>query len=163
MITFTNNKRPRSEKAQTMVEFALVFPLILLITYGIIEFGRMVFMYAAITGSAREGARYGAATGDSSAPQFADCEGIRDAVRSTAFLISNPTISIRYDKGPGLGEIPATCESLNPNDIKLGNRIIVTATTYYSPWIAFLGLSGFDITSSNARTILINIPIKPYP
>ena len=157
------------EKAQTMVEFALVFPIVLLITYGLIEFGRMVFIYSAVTGAAREGARYGAAAGsDVSYPppannphQYATCSGIRDAVRSTAFLIDNPTIGIRYDKGPGLAQIAATCEALVPDDIGLGDRIIVTITTHYTPWIAFLGLHGFDITSTNARTILVNIPIEP--
>jgi len=34
------------ENAQTMVEFALVFPLVLLITYGLIEFGRMIYITA---------------------------------------------------------------------------------------------------------------------
>jgi Flp pilus assembly protein TadG len=157
MITFTKNKNTKYEKAQTMVEFALVFPLVLLITYGIIEFGRMVFIYAAITSSAREGARYGA-----SALNYDNCGGITQAARKTAFLVNNPTIGIRYDKGPGQAQIAASCEALNPNDISLGDRVIVTVSTHYTPWIVFLGLSGFDITSRNARTILIDIPV-PYP
>jgi Flp pilus assembly protein TadG len=157
MITFTKNKNTKYEKAQTMVEFALVFPLILLITYGIIEFGRMVFIYAAITSSAREGARYGA-----SALNYDNCGGITQAATKTAFLINNPTIGIRYDNGPGQGQIAASCASLDPEDIDRGDRIVVTVSTHYTPWIVFLGLDGFDITSTNARTILINIPV-PYP
>jgi Flp pilus assembly protein TadG len=169
MITFKKNKKTKLEKAQTMVEFALVFPLILLITYGIIEFGRMVFVYAAITGSAREGARYGAAAGVGSngKVQYADCQGIRDSARSTAFLITNPKVDISYDKGPGV-PLSYTCDTLNPNNIVLGDRIIVTVSTTYTPWIAFLGLNGFNITSTNARTILVDIKMptstpKSYP
>jgi hypothetical protein len=166
-------KRLNRETAQTMVEFALVFPIVLLITYGIIEFGRMVFIYAAVTGSAREGARYGAAAGDSGGgtPYYADCDGIRNSVHRTAFLVSIPDedIDISYDVGPGLAEVAATCEDLadevsdNNDPIDLGNRIIVNVTAQYQPVIGgFLGVSGFPINAENARTILANIPM-PYP
>lgn len=168
-------KLPQSKKeiAQTMVEFAIVFPIILLITYGIIEFGRMVFIYAAVTGSAREGARYGAAAGSvSGTPQFVDCQGIRDAVHSTAFLIAIPDndIEIRYDEGHDGDEIAASCEDLlamlpnNSRAIGLGDRIIVTVNSQYEPIIGgFLGVNGFPITAENSRTILVRIPIAPYP
>jgi hypothetical protein len=164
-------KLRRNEYAQTMVEFALVFPLILLITYGIIECGRMVFIYAAVTGAAREGARYGAATGGT-IPQFAECDDIREAVQSKVFLITFPNpendIQISYDSGPGTAKIsdcPPPLDIFNHYPISLGDRIIVTATVSYSPVIPLPGIpkEGFNITKQNARTILENIPIKPYP
>jgi Flp pilus assembly protein TadG len=166
------------ENAQTMVEFAIVFPIVLLLTYGLIEFGRMLFIYTAVTGSAREGARYGAAAGSiSGMPQYANCAGIRKAVRSAAFLITIPDdtdIKIRYDKGPGLAVVASSCEDLatlvnndaDPIDVgnRIGYRILVQVTTQYEPMIgSFLGVSGFPIISQNARTILVNIPIEPYP
>lgn len=48
------------EKAQSMVEFALVLPLLLLILMGIIEFGRIINCHMIIANLAREGARFGA-------------------------------------------------------------------------------------------------------
>ena len=166
-------KLPHNKKefAQTMVEFALVFPILLLITYGIIEFGRMLFIIASVTGSAREGARYGAAAGDigDGTPYYADCDGIRNAVHSTAFLITipNSNIIINYDLGSGFG---STCEILadqvsNNNDpIETGDRIKVFVTATYDPIIGgFLGIGGFPIIKENARTILANISINPYP
>jgi hypothetical protein len=167
----------KKENAQTLVEFALVFPIILLITYGMIEFGRMVFIYSAVTGSAREGARYGAVAGTiSGMPQYANCAGIRKAVRSVAFLINIPDnkILINYDKGPGLSTVAASCEALvtmvnnhaDPIEVgeRIGYRIIVQVTAQYEPMIGrFLGVSGFPIISKNSRTILVNIPIEPYP
>jgi hypothetical protein len=39
--------RLSKDKAQGMVEFALVLPLLLLLVYGIIEAGRMLFIYSA--------------------------------------------------------------------------------------------------------------------
>src|SRR4030042_7137282 len=92
----THSKR---EFAQTMVEFALVFPLILVVTYGIIEFGRMIFIYSAVTNAAREGARYGASVGERNDYHYLDCAGVIAAVQKNAFLISiDPAnIVIKYE------------------------------------------------------------------
>ena len=47
------------KKAQGMVEFALLAPLLLLILVGTMEFGRIIIVYTSITNAVREGARYG--------------------------------------------------------------------------------------------------------
>jgi Flp pilus assembly protein TadG len=38
--------RPRTERAQTMVEFALVLPFLLVLILGVIEVGRLLFISA---------------------------------------------------------------------------------------------------------------------
>ncbi len=60
-MKFGMAKNRKRDKGQGMVEFALVFPLLLMVTLGIIEFGWMMFSYSAVVTSSREGARYGAA------------------------------------------------------------------------------------------------------
>ncbi len=155
----------RLENAQTMVEFALVFPFLLLLTYGIIEFGRMIFIYTEVTGAAREGARYGAAAGTvGTIPQYADCAGIQAATQSKALFITFSSISISYDNGPGVGPT-ATCAQVhaNPTMIHLGYRVKVIASTTYSPMIAFLGFKPLTITSYNARTIIMNVEVLGTP
>jgi hypothetical protein len=154
----------KREKAQTMLEFALVLPLVLLITYGIIEVGRAIFIYSAVNSAAREGARYGIAAGPgpNGVVQYADCKGIRDAVRKTAFLVSIPDnkIDINYDHGSGSSFLscPSPQSSIDPKLIELGDRIKVTVRARYDPVIGkFLGIGGYDITKINYRTILLNI------
>lgn len=167
MITpLTKPKTRKKENAQTMVEFALVFPLILLLTYGIMEFGRLVFIYASVTNSARQGARYGAASGTIGGTRYyKDCTGIRNATRSTAFLITitNANISISYDNGPSPTKTWNTCPPIGSNGldpILLGYRIVVTARANYQPIIGdILGVGGFMITARNARTILLNVEV----
>jgi len=44
-------------KGQAMVELALVLPLLLLIVFGITEFGRALWIVNTLTNAAREGAR----------------------------------------------------------------------------------------------------------
>jgi len=47
----------RSERGQTMVEFALVAPLLLVIVFAVIQFGILYNNYVTITDAARVGAR----------------------------------------------------------------------------------------------------------
>jgi len=49
----------RSERGQALVEMALVLPVLVLLIFGIIEFGRVFNAYLIITNAAREGARAG--------------------------------------------------------------------------------------------------------
>lgn len=50
------------QKAQALVEFALVIPLLIVIIFGIIEFGRLWMTMNTLTGAAREGVRVAAVT-----------------------------------------------------------------------------------------------------
>ena len=51
--------RERGAAGQSLVEFALVFPVLIIMLIAIFDFGRLVFAYNAITNAAREGARVG--------------------------------------------------------------------------------------------------------
>ena len=54
----------KSEKGAALVEFAIVAPLLLLLVFGIIEFGRAYNAQNTLTHAAREGAREYAITQD---------------------------------------------------------------------------------------------------
>lgn len=49
----------KGERGQDLVEFALVMPLLILLTMGVIEFGVIVSNYNTLANAVREGARYG--------------------------------------------------------------------------------------------------------
>ncbi|MBS3753771.1 MAG: pilus assembly protein, partial [Anaerolineales bacterium] len=76
-----NPNLEKSQKGQGMVEFAMVFPFLLLLTLGVIQFGWMLFSYSAVVSASREGSRYGAAIQDigGGIPQYEDCDGIKGA------------------------------------------------------------------------------------
>lgn len=57
---FNVKKIIKSKKGQTMVETALILPVILLILLGIMEFGRLFSNYLIVSNASREGARYAA-------------------------------------------------------------------------------------------------------
>lgn len=51
--------RPGREAGQSTVELALVLPILVLLVFGIAEFGRVIHAYLTIEHAAREGARLG--------------------------------------------------------------------------------------------------------
>jgi Flp pilus assembly protein TadG len=51
------------EGGQSLVEFALVLPIFLLVLFAIVDFGMAFHAWIAVTNSAREGARLGAVRG----------------------------------------------------------------------------------------------------
>ncbi len=169
--------KSRSERAQTMVEFAIVFPILLLLTYGLMEFGRMVFIYAAVTSGAREGARYGSAAGllngSLTTKFYMDCDGMRKEIRRGAILTQIPDadIYVWYDHGPGTSPFPDSsnrCPSgastYGSDVVKLGDRVGVHLSVQYTPIIEFLGFNGFTIQAQSARTVLVGMELNnPVP
>ncbi len=67
-IAAQNNER-RKRKGQTLAEFAITLPILLLLTFGVIEFGRAFQAWVTLQNSAREAARY-ASTGAFNADRF---------------------------------------------------------------------------------------------
>jgi Flp pilus assembly protein TadG len=167
------SKRNRHETAQGIMEFALILPILLTVVYGLLEVGRVIFIYSAVTTASRQAVRYGSATGDVSAskpyPRYQDCAGIRAAAKQVGFGmigISDANITIQYDQGPSYKDTPFDqCDSSTHKEITLHgdnqDRIVVIVTADYSPIVPLVPLSSFTISSSSARTILDNITISP--
>ena len=59
MATLTTAARRTTERGQAVIELALTLPLLLVVVFGIIDFGFMFQRYEAVTNAAREGARMG--------------------------------------------------------------------------------------------------------
>ncbi len=49
----------KDEKGGSLIEFAIIAPLLFVILFGIVEFGLLLYNQAVITNASREGARYG--------------------------------------------------------------------------------------------------------
>ena len=74
-------KKQAGERGQGFVEFSLALPILLILVLGVVEVGRLLFTFVAVTTSSREGARYGSAVGvgANGAPYYSDCLGIRES------------------------------------------------------------------------------------
>src|SRR6478736_8649423 len=71
-------RRARSERGTAVVEFALVAPLLFLIVFGVIEFGRVLNAYNQLTQLAGQGARAAAVNRNPDGTQIAASSGTVD-------------------------------------------------------------------------------------
>ena len=53
-------KHRKTEKGQSLLEFALIVPILLIILAGVLDLGRLYYAYVAVTDAAAEGASYAA-------------------------------------------------------------------------------------------------------
>jgi Flp pilus assembly protein TadG len=65
-VTWRGGRLRREEGAGALVEFALVLPILLLVVFGIIEFGFAWYVRQGIANAAREGARWSIVRGSQS-------------------------------------------------------------------------------------------------
>ncbi len=168
------------QRAQGMVEFALVLPLLLLLILGVFAFGHLFFVYTSVVSASREAARWGSAVGEapSSFPRYEDCNSIRDqAVRLGAFAGVNDTdiadtndtgVAISYDHGPnadGSSSPYTTCPvgGPGPTDVQMGDRIIVRVKVNYAPIVPVVNLPSFPLEATTYRTILKSVPVGEAP
>jgi len=175
---------PKKTKAQAMVEFALVLPLLLLLLYGILEAGRLLFIYSTIVTASRQAVRYGSATGQgltTTVPRYQDCAGIRLAAQKVDFLnaFNDDDIHIYHDDGPdpanstvGLNEAeycfnPQPTDPWDPGNTN-NKRLIVRIDGDYLPIVPKLipfakrsqdNTPPNPIKAKSARTILVSVAI----
>ncbi len=164
--------RSNTKKGQGAVEFALVLPVLLLLVLGLIETGRLIFYYSAVTNAAREAARYGSATGinESGMFRFEDCNAIVNSAVRVGFLnsVRPENVNVTFDSGPGtavLGGCPGNTDgnTTQPDSasIQTGTRIVVRVASPFDTMIpGLLPYQGLTIRSESARTILRAVNIE---
>jgi len=87
------NKKKEGERGQSMVEFALIVPIFLLLTFAIVDFGMGFHAWITVTNAAREGARLGAVGADSAT--------IEARVRDTAGALDDADLTVVVGNAQG--------------------------------------------------------------
>lgn len=163
MRWFFQSNRSGEHKGQGLVEFALVLPLLLMLIFGIIEFGRLLFVYAAVNTASREAARYGSAAGDngSGTLRYEDCGGMVAAAQRVGILANVTVKNIAYDSGPGTPKDYASCP---PGEIDGGrHRVVVSVSADYEPMVPLLNIDNLTFSAESARTIFNSIEVGRFP
>jgi Flp pilus assembly protein TadG len=80
-------ERRGARRGAALVEFAIIFPLLIILVFGVIDFGRAFFLRNNLVAAVREGARAAAVMAEGSAAPCGRATDIRNRVRSyvTAF------------------------------------------------------------------------------
>ena len=122
---------------QSLIEFALVLPLLLLLVMGIFDLGRGIYYYSAIHNAAREGARFGAVN-------HCDVDGIKNQAQQMAGLGDGLIV-----KDPQQVYVPGTDK---PDFILVEVEYTFKAVT---PLVGtFLGDDGLIVLHSEARQLV---------
>jgi Flp pilus assembly protein TadG len=163
--------RACSQRGAAAVEFALVLPILILILFGIINFGIVLAQKASLANAVRIGARYGSVNAYATTHS---CQSVVDKVRASAGTIGigatnntqiGVTVSVLKPDGttwPSLGcsaavgvEAPtaataAPCTNLNAS--KTAPDSLLVETTFDSKLSIFTPGLGSSFNLTNAST-----------
>jgi Flp pilus assembly protein TadG len=93
-MTFIRHRMSRDDGVAA-VEFALILPVLALLLFGVLEFGRVWSQYQVFQGAAREGARCAAVASTS------DCVVLDEVNQAAAPFDPEPPISVQVLGGGG--------------------------------------------------------------
>src|ERR1700683_3659749 len=113
------------ERGESLVEFALVVPLLLLLGVGIIEIGRFAYYSILVSNAARAGAQYGA----QNLATAADAAGIRTAAENDGQNLSQLRVTVRHECGCTGSSIGGACPATgcaSPNHALVYVKVTVT-------------------------------------
>jgi Flp pilus assembly protein TadG len=133
--------RPGRRKAgASVVEVALLCPVLMLILFGMVDLGRWVFLGLEVTSAARAGAQFGSL----SQANANNTSGIQTAAKNDvpdipSLLVSSNTTSCWCANNPGVTHV-VTCSTSYPyTACTSGSQIVllqVNTSATYTPWIS---------------------------
>jgi Flp pilus assembly protein TadG len=129
-------KRLRSERGAELVEFALTFPLLLLVVLGIIDMGLILQRYEVITNAAREGARVAVL------PDYRDADIVARVQQ--------------YLQATGLDADTVDVATPAPRGINSGGnciRVRDVTVSYEHPFFFLAGIGNFFGSSFGTKTV----------
>ncbi len=120
------HKRSANERGSSLVEVALVLPVLLVLFLGIVEVAFLLFAHVQVANAAREGARYG-----SLCRLHANCDSLTDVVKTTVLGEAQFLDMTDADSGGNTAVVvqPSSLSSVPA----MGDPITVTVTYNHSP------------------------------
>jgi Flp pilus assembly protein TadG len=99
----------KDESGAAAVEFAIVLPVLLLLVFGIIEFGLLFNRYITVTHAAREGVRVAALAGPTVDPLTGKTKGVTAGETSAPGIVSAIACAEAVDTATS--EVTMTCDT----------------------------------------------------
>jgi len=134
----------KSQRGAAALEFALVLPILIVLIFGVVDFGLMINSQAVFANAARDAARAG-----SFSATKAEIQGV---VTSETSYLTNDTdvttvVTCRKPGNPG-----TACSSAYDTEKQSGGTVIVTIT-YTHNWLtpALLGLPNTSLVTKTSE------------
>jgi Flp pilus assembly protein TadG len=141
-------RHERRERGQSLVELALILPILLLLLVGIIEIGRFAYYSILVANAARAGAQYGAQTLITSA----DANGIETAAANDGQNVPALNVTTKQTCGCSGTRLSGTCPATGcalPNHALV--YVEVTASGTFASLFNYPGLPNSINLSSTEK------------
>jgi Flp pilus assembly protein TadG len=154
-------RRRNRSRGQALVEFALVFPVALVVLFGVFDVGRLVFIYTGLTNGAREGARMAIVNQDTVSVEKRVQDSSFGATIANVGNVTDPVVAF-YKEDPNLND-PTT----NPQcaTMATGCVAVVTARTNWSAITPIIGsiIGPIVLTGRSELPVELVCPNIKYP
>lgn len=135
-----------AEQGASLVELALVLPLLMLLLIGAVDFGRAFYLAMEISGAAQAGAEYGTqnptdTTGIAAAAQV-------DAPDVPFLAVTTPTYGCECSDGTGFSSNCTNTPSCPSSNVVY--RVTVRVSATYTPWFPWPKVPSSISLSSSA-------------
>jgi Flp pilus assembly protein TadG len=152
----------RSNAGQAMLELALLLPMLLLLTMGVIEMGRYMYIYILVGNAARAGAAYGA----QSLGQSSDTTDIQTAAQNdynsqnngqtAGSLTVTSSTSCGCDSG-GTVTAAAACTGTGAGICAAGHWVVTVTVTASGTFNSLFNYPGIPASISVSNTAAMRV------
>jgi Flp pilus assembly protein TadG len=123
------NRRIRDQRGQAILEFVVIFPILMLFLFSIVDVGVAMSRRATLNHAVREGARYAATLDNSDGGDF-----VRNRTSAQSQSLVDPgEVAICYEDTNGSG------------DVDRGDAVDVTAPYTYKPFMLRVALGWWGV------------------
>jgi Flp pilus assembly protein TadG len=143
LFRLRGGRRRQRSAGQSLVEFALVVPGFLLLLFGLIDFGRIVYIQNAISEGAREGTRWGSVQGRSANTTTRETVRIHTVGIMTA--VPSPTVTV-------------SCQnySVSANTCRINDTLVVSISSRVTVLTPIVGQLLGPVTVSATSKVRVN-------
>jgi len=141
----------RHRRGQSLLEFAITLPVMLLIIFGVLDLGRVFYSTIALRGAVREGARYFI-----SHPGVDDPTSDTDQVDKTRDIVQESAAN--YGMNLADSDIDIICDPTTCDVDDAANKnasVTVTASTQFDLIIGFVLPTPINLQQSTEMQILV--------
>jgi Flp pilus assembly protein TadG len=157
----------RRRRGQALVEFALVLPILLLMIFGIVDAGRLIYTYNTVSNAARDGARVAIVNQSTSGTDTCDTTSATAWPTGCAIVsglelgLTAADVSVTYQDATD----SAVCsDPNNPGQLLIGCLAVVQVTGSFTPITPVIGqIIGQVSLSSTTKIPIERVCSNPPP
>ena len=104
----------RSDRGQSLIEFALTLPMLLVVMFMVTEFGRALYQYNVLAQATREGARVAVVSAEGAAPDSGEAR-MQAFLDATTMPLDDLDLTVVVEEAGGAGSGIRVVRALKPH------------------------------------------------